>query len=89
VFENKTPRGIFEHKGKKAGGCKKLHSEELHNLYSLPNIIWMIKSGRMRWVEYVACIGEMRCAEIVFVRKPEGKRPLIGENIILEWILEK
>jgi len=50
--------------------------EELHNLYASPNIIRMIKS-RMRWLENVACMGEMRNAYNILMVKPEGKRPLI------------
>jgi hypothetical protein len=57
------------------GGQRKLHNEELHNLYSSPNI-GVIKSMRMRWVEHVACMVEMRNAYKLFVRKPEGTRPL-------------
>jgi hypothetical protein len=52
-----------------------LHSEELHNLYSSPNIIGQIKSRRMRWVGHVACMGEEREVYRVLVGKPEGKRP--------------
>jgi hypothetical protein len=59
-----------------AQGWRKLHNEELHNLYSSPNIIRMIKSKRMRWSGHVACIGEMRNLYIIFIGKPEGKRPL-------------
>jgi hypothetical protein len=58
------------------GEWRKLHNEELHNLYSLPNIIRMIKSRRMRWAEHVARMGETRSAYRILVGKPEGKRPL-------------
>jgi hypothetical protein len=50
-----------------------LHSEELHNLYSLPDIIRQIKSRRMRWVRHVARMGEGRNVYRVLVGKPEGK----------------
>jgi hypothetical protein len=40
------------------GGLRKLHKEELHNLYYLPNIIRKIKSRQMRWTGHVACMGE-------------------------------
>jgi hypothetical protein len=53
-----------------------LHNEELHNLYSSPNIIRMIKSRRMRWAGHVARMGETRNACRILVGKPEGKRPL-------------
>jgi hypothetical protein len=50
--------------------------EELHNLYSSPSIIRIIKSRRMRWTVHVARMGEMRNAYRLLVGKPEGKRPL-------------
>jgi hypothetical protein len=58
------------------GGWRKLHNEELHNLYSSPNIIRVIKSRRMRWEENVARIGEKRNAYRVLVGNQEGKTPL-------------
>jgi hypothetical protein len=58
------------------GYWKKLHNEELHNLYSSPNIIRMIKSRRMRWGGHEARMGETRNAYRILVGKPEGKRPL-------------
>jgi hypothetical protein len=58
------------------GGWRKLHNEELHNLYSSPSIIRMIKSRRMRWAGYVARMGEKRNAYRILVGNPEGKRPL-------------
>jgi hypothetical protein len=57
------------------GGWRKLHNEELHNLYSSPSIIRMIKSRRMRWADHIARrrrIGMHR----TLVGKPDGKRPL-------------
>jgi hypothetical protein len=54
----------------------KLHNEELNDLYSLPNIIWVIKSRRMRWAGYVVRMGERRGVYGVLVGKSEGKRPL-------------
>jgi hypothetical protein len=53
-----------------------MHNEELHNLYSSPNIIITIKSRRMRWTRHVARKGEKRNAYRLLVRKPIGKRPL-------------
>jgi hypothetical protein len=58
------------------GGWGELHNEELHNLYSLPSIIRMIKSRVMRWGLHVARIGKRRTAYRVLVEKPEGKAPL-------------
>jgi hypothetical protein len=57
---------------------RKLHIEELHNLYSYPSIIRMAKSRRMRWAWNVARMGEKRNAYRIFVEKPEAKRPLRG-----------
>jgi hypothetical protein len=77
VFENRVLRGIFEPKGDEVTGeWRKLHNEELHNLYSSPNIVRQIKSGRMRWAGHVARMGEGRNVYRVLVGKPEGKRPL-------------
>jgi hypothetical protein len=59
-----------------AGGWRKLHNEELHNLYSSPNIIKMIKSRRIRWTEYAVCMWKKRNVYRVLVGMPERKRPL-------------
>jgi hypothetical protein len=62
-------------------GCwRKLHNEELHNLYTSPNIIRMIKSRRMRWAGDVARLGEKRNAYRILVGKAEGERPLEGSR---------
>jgi hypothetical protein len=53
-----------------------LHNDELHNLYSSPIIVRVIKSRRMRWTEHVARMGEGRGVYRVWVGRPEGKRPL-------------
>jgi hypothetical protein len=77
VFENKVLRRIFGPKrGRVTGGWRKLHNEELHNLYSSPSIIRIIKSRRMRWAGHVARMGEKRNVCRLLVGKPEGKRPL-------------
>jgi hypothetical protein len=55
---------------------RKLHNEELRDLYSSPSIIRIIKLRRMRWAGHVARMGEKRNAYRLFVGKPEGKRPL-------------
>jgi len=61
VFENRVLRGIFGHKRDEVGGeWRKLHNEDLNDLYCSPNIIWVIKSRRMRWAGYVTHMGE-RC----------------------------
>jgi hypothetical protein len=70
-------RRIFGPKRDEAtGGWRKLHTEELHSLYSSPNIIRMIKSRRMRWAGHVARMGGNRNAYSVLVGKPLGKRTL-------------
>jgi len=58
------------------GEWRKSHNEELSDLYSLPNIVRVVKSRRMRWAEYVARMGLARCVHRVLVGKPERKRPL-------------
>jgi hypothetical protein len=58
------------------GGWRKLHNEELHNLYSSPSIIRIIKWKSMRWAGHVARTGEKRNVYRLLVGKPEGKRPL-------------
>jgi len=55
---------------------KKLHNEELNELYSSPNILRVTKSRRMRWADHVVHMGEERGVYRVLVGKPEGKRPL-------------
>jgi hypothetical protein len=57
-----------------------LHNEELHNMYSSPDIIRQVKSIRMRWAGHVARMGEERKVNKVLVGKPEGKRPSFGRR---------
>jgi hypothetical protein len=82
-------RRIFGTKSEKAvGSWRRLHNEELHNLYASPNIITVSKSRRVKWVGHVARIGEMRNAHNIFIGKPEGKipcgRPRHRWKVILE-----
>jgi hypothetical protein len=77
VFENRVLRRIFgPKKDGVIGEWKRLHNEELNDLYSSPNIIRVIKSRRMRWAGHVARMGEGRGAYRILVGRPEGRRPL-------------
>jgi hypothetical protein len=77
VFENRVLRKVFGPKrNEMTGEWRKLHSEELNDLYSLPNSVRVVKSRRMRWAGHVARMGEDRGVHRVLVGKPEGKRPL-------------
>jgi len=77
VFENRVLRIIFGPKRDEVTGeWKKLHNEKLSNLYSLPNIVRVVKSRRMRWAGHVARMMEEKGVHRVLVGKPEGKRPL-------------
>jgi hypothetical protein len=77
VFEIRVLRRIFRPKRDEVKGeLRRLHNEELHDLHSSSNIIWVIKSRRMRWVGHVACMGERRGVYRVLVGKPEAKRSL-------------
>jgi hypothetical protein len=59
-----------------AGGWRRMHNGELHNLYASPNIISVIKSRRITWERHVARMGETRNSYNILVGKPEGKTPL-------------
>jgi len=63
---------IWGKRDKVTGEWRKLHNEELNDLYCSPNIVWVIKSRRMRWVGHVARMGERRGVYRVLVGKPEG-----------------
>jgi hypothetical protein len=77
VYKNRVLRRIFGPKRNGvSGGWRKLHNGELHNLYSSPSIIRIIKLRRMRWAGHVARIGEKGNVYRLLVGKPEGKRPL-------------
>jgi len=58
------------------GEWRRLHNEELNDLYSSPIIVWMIKLRRMRWAGHVVHMGKERGVYRVLLGKPEGKRPL-------------
>jgi hypothetical protein len=96
VFEKRVLRRIFGPKRDRVtGGCRELHNEELHNLYSSPSIIRIIKSRRMRWAGHVARMGEKR--NLYRLLKPLGRpRRTWMDNIktdlleiglnVLDWI---
>jgi hypothetical protein len=77
MFENRGLRRIFGlKKDKVTGGWRKLHNEELHNLYRMPNLIRMMKSRKMNWARLVARVEAKRSTYRVLVGKTVGKRPL-------------
>jgi hypothetical protein len=77
VAENRVLRRIFGPKRNEVTGeWRRLHNKELYALYSLPNIIPVIKSRRLRWAGHVARMGERRGAYRALVGRPEGRRPL-------------
>jgi hypothetical protein len=94
VFENRVLRRVFGRKRDEATGeWRRLHNEELRDLYSSQNIIRVIKSRRMRWVGHIARMGEKRSVYRILVGRPEGRRPLgkpsVDGRIILKRIFKK
>jgi hypothetical protein len=67
---------IFGPRWEEDGSWRKFYNDELHSLYSSPNIVRVIKPRRMRWAGHVACMGEGRGMYKVLVGRPKGKRPL-------------
>jgi hypothetical protein len=76
VFENRVLGTFVPKVDKVTGGWRKLHDEELRDLYASPSVIRIIKSRRMQWVGHGAQMGEKRTAYRLLVGKLEGKRPL-------------
>ena len=76
MFENSVLRIFGPKRDEVTREWRKLHNEELNDLYSSPNIDRVIKSRRMRWAGHVARMGERRGVYMVLVRNTEGKRPL-------------
>jgi hypothetical protein len=76
VSGNRVLREIFGPKDEATQEWRRLHNKEIHDLYSCPNIIHVIKSRRMGWARHVACMGARRCAQRVLVGRPEGQGSL-------------
>jgi hypothetical protein len=82
VFENRVLRRVFgPRRDDVKGEWRKLHNDELNDLYSLPNMVRVVKSRRMRWAGHVARMGEERGVHRVLVGKPEGMRPNIKRDL--------
>ena len=76
VFDKRVLRRIFGPKRNDlAGEWRKLHNEELSDLYFSPNIVRVIKSRRMRWAEHAVCMGQRRGVYRIVLGKTDGKRP--------------
>jgi hypothetical protein len=75
VSENRVLKGVFGPEREEEGSWRKLHNDELHSLYSSPNIVRVIKSRRMSWAGHAAHMGEGRGIYGVLVGRPKGKRP--------------
>jgi hypothetical protein len=76
-LQKRVLRRIFGPKmNEVTGEWRRLHNEERNDLYSSPNIIWVIKLRRMRWAVHVARTGKKRGAYRILVERPEGRRPL-------------
>ena len=90
MFENRVLRRILGPKRDEVTGeWRKLHNKELNELYSSPNIVWVIRSRRIRWAGHVARMGERRGLYRGLVGKPEREHlgdPGVDGRIILRWI---
>jgi hypothetical protein len=91
VFENRMLRKIFELKREEDGSWRKLHNDELHDLYSSPNIVRVIKSRRMRWAGHVARMGEVLTRFWLGGHKARDhwEDLGVGGRITLRWTLGK
>jgi hypothetical protein len=91
LFENRVLRRIFGRKREEDGSWGKLHNDQLHSLYSSPNIVKVIKSRRLRWAGHVARMGRGEVFTGFWLGSPKvinhwGDRG-VGEKITLSWIL--
>jgi hypothetical protein len=91
VFENRVLRRIFGPKMEEDGLWRKLHNDELHSLYSSPNIVRVIKSRRLRWAGHVACMREGEVFTRFWLGRPKVRDHWedvgVGGNITLTWTL--
>jgi hypothetical protein len=93
VFENRVLRRIFGPKREEHGSWRKLRNDELHNLYSSPNIVRVIKSRRMRWAGHVARMGRGEAFTGFWLGGPKVRDHWedlgVGGSITLRWTLER
>jgi hypothetical protein len=93
VFKNRVLSIFGPRRDEVTREWRKLHNEELNDLYYSPNIVRMTKSRRMGWPGHVVVIGESRGVHRILVGKPEGKNHLEDQSvhgmIILRWIFRK
>jgi hypothetical protein len=94
IFENTVPRNVFGPKRDEVTGVwTRLRNEELNDVYSSPNIIWVIRSRRVRWAEHVSCMGDRRVAYMILVgdlmERDLLEDPAIDGSVILQWIFKK
>jgi hypothetical protein len=91
VFENRVLRKTFGPKREKDGSWRKLHNDELHDLYSAPNIVRVIKSRRMRWAGHVARKGTGKVFTEFWLGRPKARDDWkdlgVGGRITLRWTL--
>jgi hypothetical protein len=93
ISENRVLRRIFGPKREEDGSWRKLHNDEIHNLYSSPNIVRMIKSWRMRWAGHVARMGRGEVFARFWFGGPKVKDHWedlgVGGRITLRWTLRR
>jgi hypothetical protein len=94
VSENRVLRRIFGPKGEEvAGGWRRLHNEELHDLYASPNVIRVIKSMRVSWAGHVARMGAkintQKFGSVDLIGKEYSEDIGVDDKLLLEWILGK
>jgi hypothetical protein len=91
VFENRVLRKIFGPKSEEDGSWRKLHNDELHNLYSSPNIVRVIKSRRLRWARHVARMGRGEVLTGFWLGGPKARDHCedlgVSGRITLRWTL--